>query len=75
MEIKVVGSGCDECSSLYDNVVAAVNEKGIDAELVKVDDLVEMVKMGIMTVPALVIDNKVVVSGRVPKKDEIKKLL
>lgn len=75
MEIKVVGSGCDKCSSLYDNVVAAVNEKDIDAELVKVDDLVEMVKMGIMTVPALVIDNKVVVSGRVPKKDEIKKLL
>ena len=75
MEIKVVGSGCDKCSSLYDNVVAAVNEKGIDAEIVKVDDLVEMVKMGIMTVPALVIDNKVVVSGRVPKKDEIKKLL
>jgi small redox-active disulfide protein 2 len=76
MEIKVFGSGCDKCVKLYDALKELIAEKGIEAELVKVEDLIEIVKAGIMTTPAITVDGKVVLSGGgVPSKDKLEKLI
>lgn len=69
MVIKVIGTGCDR---LYENVTQAVEETGVEAEVEKVEDLMEIVKLGVMTSPALMIDGKMISAGRVMKKDEVK---
>lgn len=66
MVIKVIGTGCEKCARLYQNVQQAVTELGVDAEIRKVEDLVEMVQLGVMSAPSLMIDGKLAVSGRVP---------
>lgn len=75
MDIKVIGTGCEKCGKLYNNVVDALKELGCEAEVQRVDDLLEIVKLGVMTAPSLMVDGKLVVSGRVAKKDEIIRLL
>lgn len=75
MNIKVIGAGCEKCGKLYDNVMEAVQETGCAAEVEKVDDLLEIVKLGVMSAPSLMIDGKLVVAGRTAKKDEIVKIL
>ena len=72
MEIKVLGTGCSKCKSLEKAAIQAVNEAGIDATVTKVEDFLEIQKLGVMTTPALVIDGKVIVTGRVPSVAEIK---
>ena len=75
MEIKVLGTGCTKCKSLEEVTREAVAKTGVNATITKVEDIVEIMKFGIMTTPALVIDGKVVVKGKVPSVDEISKLL
>ncbi|WP_461810222.1 thioredoxin family protein [Faecalimonas sp.] len=75
MSIKVIGTGCDKCDKLYENVMRAVEEMGVDATVEKVEDLMEIVKLGVMTSPALMIDGKMVSVGKVTKKDEVKKYI
>ena len=75
MNIKVIGSGCPDCSRLYDNTIAALAELGIEAEVEKVGDLIEIVKLGVMSVPSLMVDRKLVVAGKVVSQKEIVKLL
>lgn len=75
MVIKVLGEGCDKCSQLYENTRAAVAELGIDAQIEKVEDLLEIVKLGVMTAPSLLVDGKLVVSGQVATTKAIVKLL
>lgn len=75
MVIKVIGTGCDKCDKLYENVQAAVEELNLDAEIIKVEDLMEIVTLGVMTSPSLMVDGKLVISGRAAKKEEIVKLL
>ena len=75
MQIKVIGTGCDKCDKLYGNTQEALTELGIEAQLEKVEDLLEIVKLGVMTSPSLMIDGKLVVSGQVVSKDKKKKLL
>ncbi len=75
MNIKVIGAGCENCDKLYKNVQEAVNEIGCDATIEKVEDLLEIVKLGVMTAPSLMIDGKLVIAGRVAKKEEILRLL
>ncbi|MBO0454197.1 MULTISPECIES: thioredoxin family protein [Enterococcus] len=75
MIIKVLGPGCKNCQNLEKNVKEALTSANTEAEVVKVTDMVEIQKYGIMRTPGLVIDEKVVVSGRVPKAKEIQKLL
>ena len=75
MQIKVIGTGCYKCDKLYGNTQEALTELGIEAQLEKVEDLLEIVKLGVMTSPSLMIDGKLVVSGQVVSKDKIKKLL
>ena len=75
MNIKVIGACCETCGRLYDCVEEAVKETGIDADLEKVEDLIEIVKLGVMTAPSLMVDGKLVLSGRTAKKDEIIRIL
>jgi small redox-active disulfide protein 2 len=75
MKIQVLGTGCPKCKKLAETVEAAVKELGLDSKVEKVTEINEMVRMGVMTTPALVVDGKVQVAGKVPSVDEIKKML
>ena len=75
MEIKVLGTGCAKCKALEKSVIAAVEKTAVDAHVTKVEEITEIMKYGIMMTPALVIDEKVVVSGRAPSSKEIIKLI
>ncbi|WP_099191224.1 thioredoxin family protein [Tepidibacter mesophilus] len=75
MHIKILGGGCKNCDVLYENTKQALEELGIEASIEKVTDFVEIAKYGVMKTPALVVDEKVKISGRVVKADEIKKVL
>ena len=74
-EIKVLGPGCAKCKSTYAVVEKVVKESGIDVQLTKVDDIEEIMHYNIMTTPAVVIDGKVVLKGKVPSESEVKQLL
>ena len=75
MQIKILGSGCHKCKTLEKLTRDVVEQNGIDATVTKVEDIVEIMKYGIMATPALVVEEKVEISGRVPSPDEIKKIL
>ena len=75
MEIKVLGTGCTKCKTLEKVVKDVVEQNNIDATVVKVENIMEIMKYGVMTTPALVIDGVVMVKGRVPSANEIKNLL
>jgi len=75
MEIKVIGEGCEKCDKLYENTCLAVKELGLEASVDKVEDLMDIVRLGVMTTPSVMVDGKLIISGRVPKVKEIIKLL
>lgn len=75
MNIKIIGSGCPDCSKLYDNTLDALRELNMEAEVEKIGDLIEIVKLGVLSAPSLMIDGKLVVSGKVASQKEIVKLL
>lgn len=75
MNIKVIGTGCEKCDRLYANVQEALKITGRVAEVEKIEDLMEIVKLGVMTSPSVMIDGKLVVSGRVAKPDELAKIM
>jgi len=75
MEIKVLGTGCARCKSLEKATLQAVSDSGIDATVTKVEDFLEIMKLGVMTTPALVVDGKVLLKGQVPSVAEISKML
>lgn len=74
MEIKVLGTGCANCKALYATVEKVVNELGIQAEIIKEEDLMKIMEYNVMTLPALVINDKVVAKGRI-NAGEVKRLL
>jgi len=75
MIIKILGTGCRKCNKLEENTKKAVEELGIDASIEKVEDFKKIVEYGVMSTPALVVDEEVKVTGKVPKVEEIKKYL
>lgn len=75
MEIKVLGPGCCKCKSAYQVIEKVVKENNLDVKLVKVDDIMEIMNYNIMSTPAVVIDGKVKLKGKVPTENEVKKLL
>lgn len=75
MKIEVLGTGCAKCSTLYENVKAALKELGKEAEVVKVQDIPSIMKYGVMSTPALVVDGKVKFSGKVPGVTDLKGML
>lgn len=74
-KIQILGTGCPKCKKLYENATAAVHEAQIAAEVVKVEDIVEITNFGVMLTPALAIDGDVKSVGKVLSADEIKKLI
>ena len=74
MEIKVLGTGCSRCKALYATVEKVVKELGIDASLVKEEDMEKILSYNVMSLPALVVDGKVVAKGMMDES-EVKKVL
>ena len=75
MVIKILGSGCKNCISLKENTEIAVKETGISADIIKITDFKDIMAYGVMSTPALVINEKVVSSGKVLKPKEIIKIM
>lgn len=75
MEIKILGTGCVRCKTLEKVVINALAELDIAANVSKVEDIVKIMEYGIMHTPGLVINGKVIVSGRIPTSAELKEIL
>ena len=75
MEIKILGTGCSNCKTLEKSVINALAEMDYDANVEKVEDIQKIMGYGIMRTPALVIDEKVILSGRVPNMKELKEII
>lgn len=74
-KVQILGTGCPKCNKLAELTQQAAKEMNIEFELEKVTKISEIMKFGVMITPALVVDGKVKVSGKVPSIEEIKKLL
>ena len=75
MKIEIFGTGCSKCKSLVKKVEQAVQEMGIQAEVVKVDGIQEIMNRGIMMTPALAVDGEIKSVGKALRADEVKRLL
>ncbi len=75
MVIKILGMGCASCKKLYQLTEESIEELNIEATFEKIENIEQIMGYGVMRTPALVINEKVKVFGRIPKKDEIKKYI
>ncbi|MFC1527465.1 thioredoxin family protein [Candidatus Neomarinimicrobiota bacterium] len=75
MNFKVLGTGCSNCKKLEILTKELVAELNIDAQVEKVEDIEEIMRTGVMSTPALLVDGKLIVSGYVPSRDELNNLL
>ena len=73
--IKILGPGCAKCKTTFEVVRKAVEQSGVQADIVKIEDLEGMMKYDILTTPVVVIDEQIKISGRVPTTDEILRLI
>ncbi|HWR94296.1 MAG TPA: thioredoxin family protein [Flavobacterium sp.] len=73
--IKVLGTGCPKCKITYNNVLEALKQLGIDANVIKIEDIEEIMKYNVLTTPVLMIDDVIKVKGRIVQIEEIKELL
>ena len=74
-KIQILGTGCPKCKKLFELALSAVNELGLEAEVVKVEDINEILAFNVMMTPALAIDGVVKVTGRIPKPEELKTII
>ena len=74
-KIEVLGPGCTRCKETYRVVQHVVEQAGLDIEVVKDESIERMMALGLMSTPGAAIDGKVVISGRIPKADEVRQLL
>ncbi len=72
ISIKILGTGCPKCKTLERTTREVVEENGFDAEITKVEDIMDIMNYGVLSTPGLVINEKVAISGRMPSRDEIK---
>ena len=75
MIIKILGAGCDKCDKAHNNALKAIEELGADVKVERIEDLVTMMKYGVMSTPGIVIDKKVVMVGRIPEVKEFKEII
>jgi small redox-active disulfide protein 2 len=75
MIIKILGTGCPKCKTLTQLTNDVIIENLFDAEVQKVEDITQIMGYGVMRTPGIVINEKVVLSGRIPAKNEIKELI
>lgn len=73
--IKILGTGCPKCKTLEQSVRNVATELQLDAEITKVEDIMDIMQYGVMRTPGLVVDGKVVMSGRLPSKEELKSMI
>ena len=75
MEIKILGTGCANCKTLEKSTINALAELNISANVEKVEDIQQIMAYGIMRTPGLVIDGKIILSGKVPSVAELKEII
>lgn len=75
MEIKVLGTGCAKCKTIYQTIEKVISENNLDVTLTKVEDIVEILNSGIMATPAVAVNGVVKIKGHVPSEKEVKQLL
>ncbi|MDA3867178.1 MAG: thioredoxin family protein [Salinivirgaceae bacterium] len=75
MDIKVLGTGCPKCRTLEKLTRDAVEELGLDANISKVEDIMEIMQYNVARTPALIVDGNVVLKGSIPSYDALKKML
>ena len=75
MKIQILGTGCPKCNQLYQNAQQAVEESDVNAVVEKVTDLNDIMALGVMVTPALVIDRQVKATGKVPSAEDIKQMI
>ncbi len=75
MKIEILGTGCSKCKTLFEVTKEAVAKSGKFAQIEKIEDPVEIMNRGVMSTPALMIDGKVIMSGRVPSVQEVQEFL
>ncbi|MFC2077765.1 thioredoxin family protein [Candidatus Bipolaricaulota bacterium] len=75
MKIEILGTGCPKCEALAKNVEDAVRELGLEAEIAKVTDIVEIADRGVMMTPALSVDGEIRLVGKVATAEDLKRLL
>jgi small redox-active disulfide protein 2 len=75
LSIKILGTGCPNCQKLEANTKEAVEELGLDAKIEKITEIADIMSYRVMSMPVLVVDEEVKISGYVPEKDEIKNTL
>jgi small redox-active disulfide protein 2 len=75
MEIKVLGPGCAKCSKTEKLVQEVIKETGVDATVEKISDMMQIASYGVFGTPSVIVDGEVKCTGKVPKKDDIKKWL
>ena len=74
-KIQILGTGCPKCKKITENAEAAAKDLGIEYSIEKVTDINEIMKFGVMATPALAVDGKVKIAGKVPSPDDIKAML
>ncbi len=75
MEIKILGTGCPKCKTLEKITREVVEQNGFDANITKVEDIMDIMSYNVMSTPALVVNEKVEIKGRIPSAEEIKQVL
>ncbi len=75
MEIKILGTGCPKCKTLEKMTREVVEQNGINATITKVEDIMDIMQYNILSTPALVVNEKVEIKGRIPSAEEIKQVL
>jgi small redox-active disulfide protein 2 len=73
MKIEILGTGCSKCKKTKETIDKVVKQTGVDAEVVKVEDIEKIMSYGVMITPAVVVDGQVKLTGKVPDEKEIKK--
>ena len=75
MKIEVLGTGCPKCKTLEKITRETVQKLGVDSQIIKVEDILDIMNAGVMKTPALVVNGKVVLSGRLPSEEELTEIL
>ena len=75
MIVQIAGTGCAKCKKLFELVVEATRDLGITCDVVKVEQIRDIAKLGVMTTPALLVDGKILLAGNVPTVEKVKETL
>ena len=75
MIVQIAGTGCAKCNKLYEMAVEATRDLGVVCDVVKVDKILEIAKLGVTMTPALLVDGKILLAGNLPTMEKMKEIL